>query len=336
MSTNEPFKSRDARQLHDRHLYRDLAAAGLGNWQTLLEPLLLQRLDDSSHGDMSRWRGAIAGLPPVAPGAAALDADAVRLLDTRLPGDMQLQIEQQLRKLCPWRKGPFDIGGIRLDAEWRSDLKWSRVQSAISPLTGRTVLDVGCGNGYYALRMLGAGASCVIGVDPTPLYVLQFQALRHFLPEELPVHVLPFGGEELPASNAFDTVFSMGVLYHRRSPIDHLRDLRAQLKQDGELVLETIILPGEEAFARTPPGRYARMRNVWLLPTVAELSIWLERSGFRDIRCADISLTSTREQRTTDWMPFESLREALDPLDPTLTIEGLPAPHRATLIARPA
>ncbi|MCB1844456.1 MAG: tRNA 5-methoxyuridine(34)/uridine 5-oxyacetic acid(34) synthase CmoB [Halioglobus sp.] len=318
-----------------RQLVSDLTTAGLGDWLSWLEPLLSQRLIDAAHGDMSRWRDAIACLPQVTPGGAALSADTVRLLGVRLPGETRAQIAQQLKALCPWRKGPFDIGGLRLDSEWRSDLKWSRVQDAISPLTGRNVLDIGCGNGYYALRMLGAGARCVIGIDPAPLCVLQFQALRHFLPA-LPVHVLPLGGEELPASYAFDTVFSMGVLYHRRSPIDHLRELRTQLVQGGELVLETIVLPGGDALARTPPGRYARMRNVWLLPTVAELSCWLERSGFRDIRCADISLTSVLEQRTTEWMPFESLREALDPHDSTLTVEGWPAPRRATLIARGA
>jgi len=319
--------------MNQQALYDDLAAVGLAEWPALLEPLLDARLSDTAHGDMPDWLAAVAGLPAVTPGDPTLDSGAVRLLDRELSQAERTLAETQLRKLQPWRKGPFDIGGLIVDCEWRSDLKWSRVESAISPLAGRAVLDVGCGNGYYALRMHGAGARCVIGVDPTLLFVMQFQALRHFLPP-VPVHVLPLGCEELPAGNAFDTVFSMGVLYHRRSPIDHLRELRGQLRQGGELVLETLVLPGDGTYARTPPDRYARMRNVWMLPTVSELTVWLERTGLREVRCVDLTATTVDEQRTSEWMPFESLREALDPDDPSLTVEGWPAPLRATLIAQ--
>jgi tRNA (mo5U34)-methyltransferase len=312
----------------------DLQALGLGHWQSWLTPLLAKRLSDSAHGDLPRWREAIGGLPHIPPGGAELHRDTVRILGQPLAEAERELIRDCLLELCPWRKGPFDIGGLHIDTEWRSDLKWQRVEGAIRPLAGRRVLDVGCGNGYYALRMLGAGAALVIGIDPTLLFVMQFAALRHFLPE-LPVHVLPLAAEELPSDTpAFDTVFSMGVLYHRRSPLEHLRELRDQLVSDGELVLETLVLPGEDALARTPKDRYARMRNVWLLPTVAELRTWLARSGFRDIVCADTSLTTIEEQRSTEWMPFESLQEALDPADPGLTVEGWPAPRRAILIAR--
>jgi tRNA (mo5U34)-methyltransferase len=226
------------------------------------------------------------------------------------------------------------VGGIHIDSEWRSNLKWRRVETAISPLAGKRVLDVGCGNGYYALRMRGQGASLVVGIDPTLCSVMQFQALAHFLPRE-PVHVLPLRLHELPPqSRTFDTTFSMGVLYHQRSPLDHLRELRGTLRRGGELVLETLILPGDEQLARTPAGRYARMRNVWLLPSAAELLVWLERCSFTDARIADVTLTGADEQRTTEWMPFESLKEALLPDNPALTVEGWPAPRRAVVVCR--
>ena len=158
-----------------------------------------------------------------------------------------------------------------------------------------------------------------------------FQAITHFLEPELVV-VLPLRLEELPrGTRAFDTAFSMGVLYHQRSPIEHLRDLRSTLKPRGTLLLETLVLPGDEAASRTPTDRYARMSNVWHLPTVAELTVWLQRSGFLEIDVIDETVTTTDEQRSTDWMPFESLAEALDPGNPALTIEGWPAPRRAVL-----
>ena len=181
--------------------------------------------------------------------------------------------------------------------------------------------------------MIGAGARLVVGLDPTLLFVAQFAALTRYLPSER-ISVLPLRLEELPAGRrAFDTAFSMGVLYHQRSPLDHLRQIRSHLRAGGELVLETLILPGDEAMARTPEDRYARMRNVWLLPTVPELRVWMDRCGFKDIELIDVSVTTTDEQRSTDWMTFESLREALDPDDPSRTVEGWPAPRRAILKA---
>ncbi|MFQ5609750.1 MAG: tRNA 5-methoxyuridine(34)/uridine 5-oxyacetic acid(34) synthase CmoB, partial [Woeseiaceae bacterium] len=230
------------------------------------------------------------------------------------------------------RKGPFDVGGVHIDAEWRSDLKWRRVRDAID-LGGRNVLDVGCGNGYSALRMREACARVVIGVDPTILHVMQFLAVNHFVRDEC-TFVLPLRLHELPLpARVFDTTFSMGVLYHQRSPIDHLRQLRDTLRPGGQLVLETIFLPGDEARATTPPDRYARMKNVWLLPTVPELETWMLRCGYRDVQVVDTSLTRIEEQRATEWMQFESLAEALHPDDPSKTVEGWPAPGRVVVTA---
>lgn len=288
-----------------------LSAMGLERWVESLEAICSTRMSAATHGDFKRWQ------------------EVLLALETAAPTDRKALLLQ----LAPWRKGPFNVGGVEIDSEWRSDLKWSRVADSIEPLAGRKVLDVGCGNGYYALEMRKAGADLVIGVDPTLLFVMQFVAVNQFVKDPA-VFVLPLRLEELPpANNAFDTTFSMGVLYHQRSPVDHLRQLRTTLRPGGQLVLETIFVPGEESYACTPSDRYARMRNVWLLPTIAELTTWMRRSGYRDIEVVDTSITSIDEQRSTEWMSFESLREALDPDDPSRTIEGWPAPRRAVVTA---
>ncbi len=239
-----------------------------------------------------------------------------------------------LQQLHPWRKGPYRIHGIPIDTEWRSDWKWDRLIPHISPLAGRSVLDIGCGNGYHCWRMAGEGAGLVIGIDPTQLFLAQFLAIRRFLGDAWPVHLLPMGIEDLPADlRAFDTVFSMGVLYHRRSPIDHLHELKAALRPGGELILETLVIEGGAGQVLVPEGRYAKMRNVWFIPTPATLAGWMERCGFRDVRVVDVTPTTIQEQRATDWMRFESLADYLDPDDSRRTIEGHPAPLRAILVA---
>ena len=315
-------------------LFATLEHEGLGSWAEALEPLIAERMADGAHGNLREWRDALAQLPDlgrhvpdVAGGAVATAPFDIAKTDAR-------QLRDALLRLRPWRKGPFRIGGVEVDAEWRSDLKWDRINKLISPLHDRLVLDVGCGNGYYAMRMHSEGARAVIGIDPTLLYVIQFQALSHFF-EPAPVAVLPLRLDDLPASSrVFDTAFSMGVLYHQRAPVDHLRQLRGALRPGGELILETLVLPGDEACSRTPVDRYARMRNVWHLPTIPELEIWLDRAGFRDPAIGRAVQTTPSEQRSTEWMPFESLLEALDPADQNLTVEGWPAPLRVVIVAR--
>ncbi|MEJ2297555.1 MAG: tRNA 5-methoxyuridine(34)/uridine 5-oxyacetic acid(34) synthase CmoB [Woeseiaceae bacterium] len=286
---------------------------GLSHWNVELLPLLRERLSGRTHGDWARWSAAVEALP-----GARGDTARTREL---------------LMELHPWRKGPLELDDVRIDTEWRSDWKWARVRDALAPLAGRRVLDVGSGNGYYALEMRKAGAAVVIGVDPTLLFVMQFLAINVFARDPA-IFILPCRLEETPpAQGVFDTTFSMGVLYHQRDPLEHLQRLGSTLRPGGQLVLETLFLPGEDLRSETPPNRYARMRNVWSLPTVPQLTSWLRETGFNDIDVVDTSVTSTGEQRRTEWMTFESLQEALDPDDPSRTIEGWPAPRRVVVTA---
>ena len=75
------------------------------------------------------------------------------------------------------------------------------------------------------------------------------------------------------------------------------------------------------------------MRNVWFIPSCLTLESWLLRCGFTQVRLVDVSRTTSQEQRSTDWMRFESLENFLDPGDSSLTAEGYPAPQRAVFVA---
>jgi tRNA (mo5U34)-methyltransferase len=315
-------------------LYQELIERNAAHWAALLPNQIYQKLNPSAHGNYTLWSDAVNALPTPKNHSKQLDNSTFSIGQANeLSATDQHQLETGLKGLFLWRKGPYDLFGIRLDTEWRSDWKWERIKEHITPLTNRVVLDVGCGNGYHCWRMYGAGARMVVGVDPVQLHVLQFQAIRR-LYGEVPIYVLPLTLEEIPErTNVFDTVFSMGVLYHRRSPIDHLMDLRNRLRSGGELVIETLVIDGELGEVLVPEGRYARMRNVWFLPTCATLMSWMQRCGFKDMRVIDINQTSTQEQRATPWMTFNSLQDFLNPNNQDLTVEGHPAPKRATIVA---
>jgi tRNA (mo5U34)-methyltransferase len=294
----------------------------------------LQRLAPDQHGDYGRWQQAVAELPTVNISSMALDQSVVRVgQPVDCDDTTRHQIEIGLRGLHPWRKGPFEVCGVHIDTEWRSDWKWDRLIPHIDSLKGRTVLDIGCGSGYHLWRMLGEGAAMSVGVDPSLLFQLQFRAIEHFTGQQ-PVYHLPLGIEHMPAEmRAFDTVFSMGVLYHRRSPFDHLIELRDLLRPGGQLVLETLVIDGELGQVLVPDGRYARMGNVWFLPSVPTLEQWLRKVRFKNVRCVDVTATTVAEQRATGWMTFQSLADFLDPRDPGRTLEGYPGPKRAIVLA---
>ncbi|MFT6389214.1 MAG: tRNA (mo5U34)-methyltransferase [Cellvibrionaceae bacterium] len=310
-----------------------LTRSDLRYWAEALPIQIQSGLDEKRYGDLSQWKQALVALPTIKPDNIDLLNGVFLFNDRPLNEALRQELQDGLEALIPWRKGPYSLFGIDIDTEWRSDWKWQRLLPHIEPLKEKTVLDIGCGNGYHCLRMLGEGAHRVIGVDPSPRFIIQFLMLKHFL-ADIPVDVLPIGIESLPQGlEFFDTTFSMGVLYHRRSPIDHLRELKATLKSGGQLVLETLIIEGGLGDCLVPEERYSMMRNVWFLPSAATLISWLKKCGFKKPRLVDSNWTSTNEQRSSDWMRFQSLPDFLDPNDKTLTVEGHPAPLRGIFVA---
>ncbi len=295
----------------------------------VLQVLIQDALAPGRHGDLSTWQAALDALPTVDKTWTVDDGVLVAGAPVADPGTLTAT----LQALIPWRKGPLCLGGVAIETEWRSDWKWNRIAPQLD-LAGARVLDIGAGNGYFGWRILEAGAARVIGCDPTLLFWHQFKAIEHFAgPAE---HLLlPLKFEQIPASADFDVVLSMGVLYHRRDPLEHLARIQDHLRPGGRLLLETLVIPGEADVELDPPERYANMRNVHRLPTLARLDRWLAEAGFVDRLLLDCSITSVDEQRRTDWMPFHSLAQALAP-DGQTTVEAHPRPCRAAIVARSA
>lgn len=316
-------------------LVQFLQNSRLAAWLNTL-PAQLQAAAQTLHGQHNQWQTSLQQLPTVKPGKISLHTSAITIGEADdLTTIQHAQLMDSLQALIPWRKGPYQLFGHYIDTEWRSDWKWQRILPHLSPLQDRLVLDVGCGSGYHLWHMYAAGAQAVIGIDPTELFYAQFQLIKHYTGDQ-PVWFLPIKSEDLPdfKQKGFDTIFSMGVLYHRRDPLGHLQELRRALRAGGELVLETLVIEGDEQTVLMPQERYAKMRNVWFIPSIPLLRLWLQRLGFKAICLVDKNQTSTQEQRCTAWSKGESLADFLDPTDSQRTIEGHPAPLRATFIAQ--
>lgn len=281
-----------------------------------------------------KFEDAMNALPPLKTEHVEL-GDTIRIghVDELTPKQHET-LEASLKTLLPWRKGPFDIFGHEIDAEWRSDWKWNRILPHVAPLKGKRVADIGCNNGYYMFRMAEHEPRLVVGLDPTARYWYTFQFLQRFAQLD-PLYFELLGIEHMHHYKGFfDVVFCLGVLYHHPDPIGMLRGLWQSLKPGGQLIVDSLGIPGEGDMALFPEKRYAKVPGTWFVPTRSCLNNWVYRSGFRDLNPFFGEKLSTDEQRKTVWAPFESLSDFLDPDDPELTVEGYPAPWRFYLTAK--
>jgi tRNA (mo5U34)-methyltransferase len=276
-----------------------------------------------------RYRQALEALSQLH--ASSLDCNS-RIVRIGGPEDLKAGQEEALfhllKSFMPWRKGPFSVFGIPIDAEWQSWRKWDRLVPALPDLRGKVVADVGCNNGYYMFRMAAHQPRLVLGFEPSLHHYFTFLLLNGFAQlKELCIDLL--GIEHLSLfPNSFEVILCLGVLYHRPSPLDALRDLYNALQPGGCLLLESQAIHSEESFALFPERTYAKVPGTWFVPTPSCLHNWLLRIGFIDIECFCLHPMSSSEQRRTEWMVFESYQDFIDKQNPQRTIEGYPAPWR--------
>lgn len=289
---------------------------------------------DTTRGNFLKFRQVVESMPDVQPSIVDLDSKTVKIGSS---GDLSQEesglVKSKLEQLCPWRKGPFEFFGVFVDSEWRSWMKWERIKYHLGSLEGARILDIGSSNGYYMFRMAAQKPLMVLGVEPQSSFYYQYTAAQKYLKLDN-VFCLPVPHDKLPKMDRyFDMVFCMGVLYHRKSPIEMLADIKDSLRPGGRLILENLVVDSKRNCCLFPRDRYAKMRNVFFIPDLLAMESWLLRAGFKDVTCLDVTKTSLEEQRKTDWIQTESLKDFLDPEDGNKTIEGYPAPVRAVFTA---
>ena len=276
------------------------------------------------------YQEAIKALPEYSNVALTL-GDRVELQIPDLSNDAAEQIKQTALLMKPWRKGPFQFNALFIDSEWQSQIKYNLLEPHFD-LKDKIVGDIGCNNGYYLFRMLSYKPKKLIGFDPSAIYYSQFQFINHFVKSDIVYELLGVEHVEF-YEHKFDTLFCLGVLYHRSDPVAMLKSLFKGLNKGGELILDTFMIDGEEEMCLTPKDRYSKIPNIYFVPTVSALKNWCHRAGFETVEVLETMKTELHEQRKTEWIDTQSLEDFLDPNDPTKTLEGYPAPKRVYIKA---
>jgi tRNA (mo5U34)-methyltransferase len=282
----------------------------------------------------AKYKQILNGVPEIKADFLNVAGEFIEL-DSKNPIDEEdfLKIKETCKNLIPWRKGPFKIFGLDLDSEWRSNLKWDRIKDGIPNLEEKNILDIGANNGYYMFKMAAHGPNLVLGIDPIFHNYAQFCFIQKFakIPslrfELLGIEHLKFFKE------FFDVVFSMGIIYHHKNPIEQLQDIRNSLRPGGVAILESIGIPGENPIALFPENSYAKMSNIWFIPTLSCLINWAHKAKFKNIDIISSIKMTLDEQRNTIWCPkpHQSLEDFLDKDNRDKTIEGYDAPRRFCL-----
>lgn len=287
-----------------------------------LERIRLERAKWMQWKNIAPLRELVSHLPSIE--AQCTYGDTVRVL-AQTPVEL-VPIERAARMMMPWRKGPFDLFGLLIDTEWQSFMKYNLLRPHFD-LRDKRVADIGCNNGYYLFRMQEDAPAKLVGFDPSALYKTQFDLINHFA--RTPIIYELLGVEHLPLyEEKFDTIFCLGVLYHRSDPVGMLKQLCKGLDGHGEVFLDTFMIDGEDEICLTPAGAYSKIPNIYFIPTVRALRNWCLRAGFEGFELLETAVTTPDEQRKTAWIEGQSLEDFLDPTDPTRTVEGYPAPKR--------
>ena len=257
--------------------------------------------------------------------------DKIEIQIANLSSKDALQIDETARLMKPWRKGPFQINTLFIDSEWQSQIKYNLLEPYFN-LKDKVIGDIGCNNGYYLFRMLTHKPKKLIGFDPSAIYYSQFQFINHFIKSDIKYELLGVEHVEF-YEDKFDTLFCLGVLYHRSDPVAMLKSLFKGLNKNGELILDTFMIDGEEEVCLTPKDRYSKIPNIYFVPTVNSLKNWCFRAGFKSVEVLETMVTESFEQRKTEWIDTQSLEDFLDPQDPSKTVEGYPSPKRVYIKA---
>jgi tRNA (mo5U34)-methyltransferase len=177
---------------------------------------------------------------------------------------------------------------------------WEKVRACLpEDVSGKSVLDVGCNAGFYAVALKSRGAGRVVGVDSQRSLVRQAAFVRDVLGLDIEYRrssVYDLDPREL---GQFDVVLALGLIYHCKHLVLALERLYAVTRE--LLILETAVFPPRKspgsfaydvgglrptlhplAYVENPPDAKEAVYN-WFLPGVESLRALLKNVGFDSV-----------------------------------------------------
>lgn len=241
----------------------------------------------------------------------------------RRPELRREEIAARVAALGPWFHN-LDLGGVRTAPDHflgdYPQIKWRNFADAIpADLRGKSVLDIGCNAGFYAMEMKRRGADRVLGLDHDDSYLAQarFAAEVNGVDIEFrKMNVYEVG--EL--RERFDLVLFMGVLYHLRHPLLALDLLHEHVVKDT-LVFQSMLRGSHEVMPVAPDypfreeaifddpsypkmhfieQRYAADPTNWWVPNRACAEAMLRSAGFEIINHPEPEVFICRRRELRD------------------------------------
>jgi tRNA (mo5U34)-methyltransferase len=177
-------------------------------------------------------------------------------------------LRAEIDALAPWFHN-IDLDGVATAPDhFLGDYpasKFARFEHAVpADLTGKSVLDIGCNAGFYAMEMKRRGAARVVGIDSDERYLAQGRLAARALGfadvefRNLDVYQVAQLGER------FDLVIFMGVLYHLRHPLLALDLIREHVA--GDLMLFQTMQQGSNEVAEVPENHPFFVAGTWNKP----------------------------------------------------------------------
>ncbi len=212
-------------------------------------------------------------------------------------------IEDRIRELSPWFQN-MRLEGVETAPDHPlgdyPSFKWQGFRHAVpEDLAGKTVLDIGCNAGFYAIEMARRGAERVVGIDSDPRYLAQARLAAEASGTKIELHLMSVY-DVGRLGERFDFVIFMGVLYHLRHPLLALDLLwehavgetmlfQSMQRGSGEVfeAAEDYAFEDESPFARDGwprlhfiEHRYAQDPTNWFVPNRAAAEAMLRSAGF--------------------------------------------------------
>jgi tRNA (mo5U34)-methyltransferase len=184
----------------------------------------------------------------------------------------------------------IDLGhGIVTPGLWNTPEMLQRLRLP-EDLSGQTVLDVGCWDGYYSFEAERRGARRVLATDSFTWQRKSwgskegFELARRALGsrvEDLEIDVLDLSPERV---GRFDVVLFLGVVYHMRHPMLALERVASVTGRlcIVETVIDLLYVP-RPALAFYPAAELNQDDSNWFGPTPGAVEAMLRAAGFRHV-----------------------------------------------------